>query len=55
MRASTSASQAWGSTSLSLAVYACSVKKLERAEAQRPSGVSIAVPEMVRYDFADGL
>lgn len=31
-----------------------SVKKLERPEAQRPSGVSIAVPEVVRYDFADG-
>ena len=31
-----------------------SVKKLERPEAQRPSGVSIAVPEMVQYDFADG-
>ena len=31
------------------------VKKLERPEAQRPSRVSIAVPEMVRYDFADGL
>ena len=28
-----------------------SVKKLERPEAQRPSGVSIAVPEMVRYNF----
>ena len=31
-----------------------SVKKLERPEAQRPSGVSIAVPEMVQYDFAGG-
>ena len=31
-----------------------SVKKLDRAEAQRPSRVSIAVPEMVRYNFTDG-
>jgi hypothetical protein len=30
------------------------VKKLDRPGAQRLSGVSIAVPEVVRYDFADG-
>jgi len=31
------------------------IKKLERAEAQRPSGVSIAVLDVVRYDLEDGL
>jgi hypothetical protein len=35
-------------------VDARSVKKLERPEAQRPSGVSIAVLDVVGSDFADG-
>jgi len=30
------------------------VKKLERPEAQRPSVVTIAVPEVARYSFSDG-
>lgn len=30
------------------------VKKLERLEAERPRGGSVAVPEVVRYNFADG-
>jgi len=30
------------------------VKKLERLEAECPRGGSVAVPEVVRYNFSDG-
>ena len=35
-------------------VQARLVKKLERPKAQRPSVVTIAVPEVARYNFSDG-